>query len=551
MNASALARPESAPPRHDPHGDWQRITLGERLRGWAARHGERTALIDGAAHCSYAELDRRADRLAAGFARLGIAPGDVVLLQLPNGAAFAAAFFALLRAGALPLLAMPSQRLAELASLCTRAAPVACVMPERFLGFDYRPMAHALRTQCPSLRHVLIDGAAGPDLSLAALDDGGHAPWASAVALDPDAPALLLQSGGTTGMPKLIARTHADYGYNAQASARLCGLDADTVYLAALPLAHNFPLACPGLIGTLAMGGRVVMARTPGSDEAFELIARERVTITALVPQLVQQWLQAREADADAGGGMADDLSSLTLLQVGGARLEADAARRVGPALGCGLQQVFGMAEGLLCYTRPGDADDIVLHTQGRPLSADDEIRIVDAGGAEVAPGETGELLTRGPYTIRGYWRGGAAEAAAFTAAGFYRSGDLVRLAPGGNLIVEGRIKEQINRAGEKIATAEIEQHLRAHPAIDDAVVVAAPDPVLGERSCAFVLAPSGAPNLRELHAFLRERGLARHKLPDQLDVAAAWPLTKIGKIDRRRLAEQAARGGAGHGARP
>ncbi|WP_319002852.1 salicylate synthase [Burkholderia anthina] len=534
MNASAVARNESSLPRHDVHGDWQRVTLGERLREWAARHGERVALVDGAARCSYAELDRRADRLAAGLVRLGVTRGDVVLLQLPNGTAFVATLFALLRIGALPLLAMPSQRLADLESFCTRAAPVACVMPDRFLGFDYRPMAQTLRERCPSLRHVLIDGDAGPHAALAALDDGSPAPYVSATAVDPDDVALLLQSGGTTGAPKLIPRTHADYGYNALASARLCGMDAETVYLAALPIAHNFPLACPGLIGTLATGGRVVMARTPGSDEAFPLIERERVTMTALVPQLVRQWLQAR--DGDAG-----DLSSLTLLQVGGARLEADIAQRVAPAFGCTLQQVFGMAEGLLCYTRPGDGDDIVLHTQGRPLSPDDEIRIVDANGADVAPGETGELLTRGPYTIRGYWRGGSAEAAAFTAAGFYRSGDLVRLTPDGNLIVEGRLKEQINRAGEKIAIAEIEKHLRAHPAIDDAVVVAVADPVLGERSCAFVIAPTGAPNLRELHHFLRERGLARHKLPDQIETADTWPLTKIGKVDRRRLAGQAA----------
>lgn len=534
MNASAVARTESAPPHHDPHGAWQHVTLGERLREWAARHGERVALVDGEARCSYAELDRRADRLAAGFARLGVTRGDVVLLQLPNGAAFAATLFALLRIGALPLLAMPSQRLADLESFCTRAAPVACVMPDRFLGFDYRPMAQTLRERCPSLRHVLIDGDAGPHTALAPLDDGGHAPYLPPSAIDPDDVALLLQSGGTTGAPKLIPRTHADYGYNAQASARLCGMDAETVYLAALPIAHNFPLACPGLIGALSTGGRVVMARTPGSDEAFSLIERERVTMTALVPQLVQQWLQARDDDPA-------DLSSLTLLQVGGARLEAEVAQRVAPAFGCTLQQVFGMAEGLLCYTRPGDADDIVLHTQGRPLSPDDEIRIVDANGADVAPGDTGELLTRGPYTIRGYWRGGAAEAAAFTAAGFYRSGDLVRLTPDGNLIVEGRLKEQINRAGEKIAIAEIEKHLRAHPAIDDAVVVAVADAALGERSCAFVMAPTGTPNLRELHHFLRERGLARHKLPDQLETADAWPLTKIGKIDRRRLAEQAA----------
>ncbi|KRE88747.1 AMP-dependent synthetase [Frateuria sp. Soil773] len=530
MESSATGWPASVVEIYERAGYWQPLTLGQHLRGWAAQYGERIALMDGTVPCSYAGLDRRADRLAAGFAGLGIGRGDRVLLQLPNGTGFVVALFALFRLGAIPLLAMPSQRLSDLDGLCALAEPVACIVPDRFLGFDHRGMAEALQAQHPGMRHLIVDGDAGGHLALDALEaeplDLLPAPHHRDVA-------LLLQSGGTTGTPKLIPRTHADYAYNARASAELCGLDADTVYLAALPIAHNFPLACPGLLGTLSVGGRVVMARTPGSDETFALIARERVNVTALVPPLVQLWLQAREWD-DA------DLSSLRLLQVGGARLEPALAKRIAPELGCRLQQVFGMAEGLLCYTRPDDPDEVVQNTQGRPLSPEDELRIVDAQGRGVAPGETGELLVRGPYTIRGYYRAAAHNAVAFTADGYYRSGDLVRRTADGNLVVEGRLKEQINRAGEKIATAEIEQHLREHPRIRDAVLVAVRDAQLGERSCAFVLAAGDAPDLRELHDFLRQRGLPRHKLPDQLETVRAWPLTTVGKIDKRRLAAQA-----------
>ncbi|MTJ82864.1 MAG: salicylate synthase [Telmatospirillum sp.] len=227
------------------------------------------------------------------------------------------------------------------------------------------------------------------------------------------------------------------------------------------------------------------------------------------------------------GGGIAEDLHGIAPLEQG-------------LALGGDALQVFGMAEGLLCYTRLDDSEEVIFHTQGRPLCPDDEVRIVDADGNDVSPGESGELLTRGPYTIRGYFRADDHNARVFTADGFYRSGDLVRRTSEGNLVVEGRIKEQINRGGEKIAAAEIERHLREHPAVQDAAVVAVPDPRLGERSCAFLIAPVAAPDLGGVHDFLRKRGLPRHKLPDQLEIARSWPLTAIGKIDKTQLARLA-----------
>lgn len=511
-------------------GYLQPVTLGRHLRQWAQQYATNVALVDATGKFTYADLDSWADRLAAGFQDLGIRQGDVVLVQLPNSAAFAAVLFGLLRMGAIPLLAMPSQRLHDLEKLADQGHPVACVMPERFLGFDYRPLAQALKEGCPQLQHIIIDGDAAGEVALTSLE---QVPAASHDEPDPFGTALLLQSGGTTGTPKLIPRTHADYAYNAQASARLCGLTADCVYLAALPIAHNFPLCCPGLIGALSMGGRVVMSRTPSTDETFPLISRERVTVTALVPALVQLWLQAR-LDDDT------DISSLQLLQVGGARLSADLAEQVTPTLGCRLQQVFGMAEGLLCYTRLDDPDEVIFNTQGRPLSPHDELRIVDADGNDVAAGQTGELITRGPYTIRSYYKGDRFNAGAFTHEGYYRSGDLVRRTPQGNVVVEGRLKEQINRAGEKIATAEIEQLLRDHPDVEDAVVIAVLDAELGERSCAFIIPGANTPTLQELHAFLRTRNLPRHKLPDQLETIPAWPLTNVGKIDKKHLQQLA-----------
>ncbi|WKX69042.1 (2,3-dihydroxybenzoyl)adenylate synthase [Streptomyces sp. XD-27] len=526
--------PEEFAARYRERGYWRGRTLGSLLRERAGETPDAVAVVDGEHRWSYRELDVRADRLAAGLRRKGIAPRDRVLVHLPNLAEFLSLSFALFRIGAVPVFALPAHRETEIVHLARLSEAVAYVVPDSHLGFDYRVLARAVRTQVPSLRHVLVAGE--PEeftalTSLAADADAGDRPLPEP---DPSEVALLLLSGGTTGVPKLIPRTHDDYVYNAVASAEVTGLDATTRYLAALPVAHNFPLACPGVLGTLHAGGTVVLSPTPSPDDAFRLIERERITVTALVPPLVLLWLEAAEWNEA-------DLSSLRLLQVGGSRLKAEAAKRVGPTLACGLQQVFGMAEGLLNFTRLDDPDPLVLDTQGRPLAEDDEIRIVDADDREVPPGEVGELLVRGPYTLRGYYRAAAHNRIAFTPDGFYRSGDLVRRLPSGHLVVEGRVKDVINRGGEKVPVEELENHLLSHPAVHDVAVVGFPDALLGERSCACVIAHGSPPTRAELNTHLTALGLAAFKLPDELRVLMSFPRTGLGKVDKRALAAQVA----------
>lgn len=274
------------------------------------------------------------------------------------------------------------------------------------------------------------------------------------------------------------------------------------------------------------------MSPAPSADVAFELIEREQVTVTALVPPLVRLWVDATEWDTR-------DLSRLQLLQVGGAKLDTALAGQVRPRLGCLLQQVFGMAEGLLNYTRLDDPDELIMTTQGRPMSPADEVRIVDRTGADVADGEIGELWTRGPYTLRGYYRVPDHNATAFTPDGYYRTGDLVRRLPSGHLVVEGRSKDVINRGGENVSAAELEEHLLAHPIVAQAAVIALPDQTLGELVCAVIVASGTSPKLKEIKAFLTDRGLARYKLPDKLVVLDQLPSTAVGKINKRELVER------------
>jgi len=514
-------------------GYWTGQTVDSILSNAAQTWSTHVAVVDadGPQRLTFAQLDERADRAAAGLAELGIAAGDRVLLQLPNSCEFAVAFFTLLRVGAIPVMCLTGHRAAELGHFAAVSDATALIIADSASGFDYRPMAQELSRDHPTLRHVIVDGDPGPFTSwsqVCASNVGRPEPHNP----DPETPALLLVSGGTTGTPKLIPRTHSDYVYNATASAELCRLTADDVYMAALPAAHNFPLACPGLLGAIAVGAPTVFLSNPSPESAFGAIARHGVTVTALVPALANLWAQATEWEPEAP-------TSLRLLQVGGAKLEANDAQRVRETLTPGLQQVFGMAEGLLNYTRPGDPPNVVDRTQGRPLCVDDELRIVDDAGQPVPSGAEGELLVRGPYTFNGYFRAEEANARCFDLEGFYRSGDLVRQHPDGNLEVTGRVKDVIHRGGETIPAADLEEHLRTHPAISSAAAVALPDPYLGEKICAAVVFSGSPVTLTELNTYLDQRGVARHARPDVLSAMASLPTTPVGKIDKKAIARQ------------
>ncbi|MFD8571476.1 (2,3-dihydroxybenzoyl)adenylate synthase [Streptomyces sp. NPDC059639] len=517
-------------------GYWRGETFGGVLRERAESHPERIALVDPAPArrtWTYRELDERADRLAAGFVARGIGKGDRVVVQLPNTGEFIEVVFALFRIGALPVYALPAHRETEIGYFCAFTEAVAYVIPDRHAGFDHRALATTVKERTPSLRHVFVVGDPGEHTALSEVP-------CEPVELTGPAPhelAFLQLSGGTTGRPKLIPRTHDDYLYSLWGSNDICGVDADTRFLVVLPAAHNFPMSSPGWLGVLYAGGTVVLSPGTDPDTAFPIIAAERVTMTGLVPPLALVWTQA-------GPDTRHDLSSLGLILVGGAKYSEAAARRLTPALGSRLMQVFGMAEGLVNYTRLDDDPETVVTTQGLPISPDDEIRVVDDTDRDVPDGEFGHLLTRGPYTIRGYWRAPEHNARSFTADGFYRTGDIVRRTPSGHLVVEGRAKDQINRGGEKIAPEEIENIILAHPAVHDVSLVAVPDEYLGERSLAYVILRPDAEPLKPVTVkrFVRERGVAAYKVPDLVEFVDVFPQTGIGKTakkQQRSTAEQ------------
>jgi 2,3-dihydroxybenzoate-AMP ligase len=523
-------------------GYWRGITIGDAFAESTARNAGRVAVVEGDRRVTYEELAKLVDRVALHFVERGLCDGARVVFQLPNIVEFVVTYFACLRIGAIPLACLPSHRRTEIEHLAKHIDAAGWFIPSDFRGFDFIKMAEELRPALPSLRHIGVAGSRVPEgmFSIAALLADPIEERVAPATLDahrpsPRAPAVFQLSGGTTGLPKVIPRTHDDYLFNSLEFAKVSGLDESSVLLVTVPIAHNFPLACPGLQGALLLGGRVVLGASPSPEIVFPLVQRERVTWIPAVPATVITWLN------DPRRGRFD-LSSIKTVAVGGQRLNPEPARAVLEAFGPVLCQVYGMAEGLLCCTRAGDPDEVVTGTQGRPMSPHDEIRIVGDDGNPVPVGELGELQVRGPYTIRGYFRAEAYNQNAFSPDGFYRTGDLVRMHPSGNVIVEGRSKDVINRGGEKIGAEELENLILGHPAVHNTAVVGVPDPVLGERACAFVvLKPGASLALPELVAFLQP-SIAKFKLPERLEVRDALPLTPVGKISKKALREELAR---------
>lgn len=520
--------PEDFVARYRAAGYWRGETFPAFLRERAARFGERTAIVDQDQRWTYAQLLERAETIAAGLLALGLQRGDRVVIQIGNVPEFYGVAFGLFIAGLVPVYALPAHRITEIGHFVRKSQAAAYVALQQYDNFDYRTLARDLQAQEPGVKHVVIVGEDAAEFTPL------HGFKANPALLpkenpDPQSVAFLQISGGSTGLSKLIPRTHDDYIYSFRASNEICGITDDSRYMIALPAAHNFPMSSPGAMGVLYAGGTVVLARSTVPEKAFEVIERERVTDLGLVPPLALLWAQAALQTER-------QLSSLRVLQVGGAKLTTEAARRVIAGFRCQLQQVFGMAEGLVNYTRLDDDEDTILNTQGRPISPDDEVLVVDDHGNPVPEGQSGYLLTRGPYTIRGYHNDDAANARSFTEDGYYRTGDVVQRSAKGYLTVQGRANDHINRAGEKISAEEVEDHLLAHPQVFDAAVVSIPDEYLGERICAFIIPRGEKPKAPALKAWMRERGLAAFKIPDQVVFVDAFEITAVGKTSRKEL---------------
>lgn len=526
--------------RYRERGYWLDKPLAQEFAEVFAKFGPRTALIDGPRRYTYADVDAQSDNLALNLLELGLKPLDRVVPTLPNVAEFVILYYALQKIGCIPIAALVTHRYAEISQFTRLSGARCCVYPEAAGDFRFAPVIDRVQAENPSLQLRLVLGkpAAGEHSLVELIERPAKQPRSVLrnIGIEPTDPCIFQLSGGTTGIPKLIPRTNNDYAYNSKVAADVAGVGAESVLLLVLPIAHNLPLACPGIQGFMMKGATVVLHANTKPAEMFALIQKHRVTHIKVVPALL-----IRLINDPAIGGY--DLSSVQQIQSGGQRMQPETRQRTRQLFrNAFVQENFGMSEGLLMFVRRGDPEEVLLETCGRPVCADDEVKLIDDEGNEVAPGEVGELACRGPYTLRGYYGVPEYNQRQFTADGFYRSGDLMRQHPSGNYIVEGRKKDLINRGGEKISAEEVENLILMHPAVQNVACVPMPDPAMGEKMCAcVVLKPGMALTLPELVAFLNTHEIARFKLPERLEVLPEIPVSTFGKVSKKALGERVA----------
>ena len=527
--------PKEFADRYRANGYWRDEPLRVVFRALCERFADRIALIGADRAMTFRELDLHSTNLALNLLDLGIRPRDRLVLQMPNVIEFAYFHLALQKIGAIPVLALPPHRFREISFFVATVEAVATVTPDAHRDFSFTDMVKRIQADAPHLKHGIVLGRAPEGfVSLTELiERPAKRPESDLdrIAIDPTDPALFLLSGGTTGIPKLIPRTHNDYAYNSRMAASVCAIDQDSVLLDVLPIGHNLPLACPGLQGFLMNGASTVLHTAAGPEDVFPLVQRHKVTHIHAVPALLIRWVESQLTEQH-------DLTSVRVIQSGGQRLQPEVRRRIASVFRNAIvQENFGMAEGLLMFVRLDDPPEVRMETVGRKICPDDEILLLGDDDRPVPFGEVGELCCRGPYTLRGYYKAPEHNQRAFTSDGFYRSGDLLRQHPSGNYMVEGRKKDLINRGAEKISAEEIEELILRHPAVENVACVPMPDPVLGERNCACVVLREGQSlDLPQLTEFLKPFELAKYKYPERIEKFESFPLSHFGKVSKKDL---------------
>jgi 2,3-dihydroxybenzoate-AMP ligase len=526
-------------------GYWEDKTFGEHLAQWVEAYGDRPALAYRGKEISYRAMDEYATRLAYHMAHLGMKTYDPVVMQLPNIPELAYMVYACLKIGAIPICSLPNHRWSEISFLAKETEARAHVIPAAAKDFDYEAFAGEIREAAPSVKYVFTAGKTDRpgtisiddllerdvDLKEARREIARYRP-------DPMLPALFQLSGGTTGVPKIIPRTHNDYYYNAKRAAVALEFNATTRCVLALPLMHNFALV-NGLLALHDVGGVTVLVDSMAPESLLQAIAVNKADSLMTVPVLMHRLLEVPD---EVRGKY--DLSTFNHLYWGGNAVPPDIQMKFREVFHCDTDQTYGMAEGLINWTRPSDALEVKLYTTGRPVSEGDEVRVVDINtGEDVPEGTIGECWTRGPYTLRGYYKAVEHNKTVFSPDGFYKTGDLVRKDAQGNITISGRIKDCISRGAEKVNAEEVEAHIVEFPKVKGVALVAMPDLVMGERICAFVVPKDGQTfSLEELNEFLlNERKIAKYKVPERLEFIDELPITKVGKFEKKSLREKIA----------
>jgi len=524
-------------------GYWEDITFGEHFDQWVEKYADRSALAFHDEEISYKEMDEYVTRIADAMIHHGLTTYDRVIIQMFNTPKLVYFIYACLKIGAIPICSLPTHRFSEISFLSSESQARAHLIPAGTIkGFDYEKFGIEIREATPSLKYIFAVGQTSSDQVISVDDiltnkiDVEAAKKAIATFKpDPMEPAFFQLSGGTTGVPKIIPRTHNDYYFNAKCSAKALAFNHESRLLTALPLMHNFPLV-NGLLAIHMSGGTVILDESMAPEAMLQSIAQNKANMLVTVPVMLHRLLEVPEPVR-----LKYDLTSLKNVLWGGNAIDPPIQRIFRTTFSCDTWQTYGMAEGLICWTQPGDPDEIKIFTQGRPVSETDEVRVVDLMTKQDLPaGQKGECWTRGPYTFRGYYKAPERNKEAFSENGYYKTGDLIKRDNDGNITVMGRIKDCISRGAEKINAEEVEGHILKLSKVKNVAVVAMPDKIMGERVCAYVVTKDNRTfELDELSDFLiNTEKIAKFKVPERLEFIEELPITKVGKFEKKSLRE-------------
>lgn len=540
-DAGVVPYDEASRAAYRARGWWTGRTLAAELASAARRHADRPALITPEVAWTHGELLDRAAAFAAGLRGVvGVEPGDGVMFQMGNVAETIVAYLGCVFAGARPVCTLPQHGSREIGLLAEHVGATVLLVQGDFRGGQLLAQAERLRDEGRVATVVVARAEPFPGAiaynTVMSAGSGAAVATLPGMTLPVDDVAVFQLSGGTTGLPKVAPRLHEEYAYNSRAWAEAMGYTSQSRLLYPLPVMHNAGISL-AVQPALFAGALLVLAASADTEELVALMTKHRTDVLPLVPPALAVRLVESPAARSA------DLSFVRDFVVGGQKLPVEIAERLRDELGIDVRQMFGMAEGMFLLTPSGVGEEVRHHMVGVPISEGDEARVVDSSGAEVPDGRLGELIVRGPYTIRGYYRAPAHNETSFTPDGFYRTGDLAQrhvTKQGTFYSIEGRIKDVINRGVEKIHAEEIEELIVQHPDVTTAALVAMPDPVLGERGCAYLVMPDDAEPLTvaSLGEYLLGHGLAKYKLPERVEILGSLPLTNVGKVSKRDLRE-------------
>ncbi|MDQ7784402.1 MAG: AMP-binding protein [Desulfomonilaceae bacterium] len=527
-------------------GYWEDLALAEHFDRWVQQHADRPAIVHDGREITYRDMGRYSTNLAYQLLRLGLGTYDRVIFQLFNSPELVCLFYACQKVGAIPICSLPTHRLHEISHFAGTVGARAHAVPSgKVKDFDFELFADEVGRAFPHVEIVLTVGKPEREnhhsineLMHTDVDPDKASAVLAKCRPDPMEPAVFQLSGGTTDVPKIVPRTHNDYYYNAKCEAIAQSFGPETRCIVPMPLTHNMPMVC-GVLPTHIVGGLLVLPSGSSGVAVMEAIDRYKANTLLTVPVIMHRMLEVPEDKRRQY-----DLSSFRRLWWGGNPVEPKTQLQFREVFSCDTNQVFGMAEGMIAWTRVDDPLETKLHTQGRPVSEADEIIIADVNTGHPLPyGETGELWVRGPYTIRGYYKAPERNREAFTEDGYYRTGDLMKRDEAGNLVFMGRVKDCISRGVEKINAEEVEKHILRHPKVRAVAVVAMPDKIMGERACAFVVPANGATlTLDELSEFLlNECRIAKFKIPERIELTDDLPISKVGKYEKKTLRERIA----------